>query len=279
MVAEDSRTRTANQGSCYADPFGFTGFLDEEPGSTLFPGPPPARLVSTIFFGGAWTASLLQSGRTSASTVRDFYNRLNTWVLLSGHKLYAVRPVFHGHWSSRQLASCLDALRAVLVADRIQVVEECIRDDSMPVHTLSALVWALQGEGAPLGEAEAGDKVIVAADVPVEDAKHPPVYANWGERVSRLWSEKYPNRKGVVRAAMPVMGLDLGTLRAAVSGLSRGLELDAERKSIDKVRGGAGVVAVVSPHFAAATARRLVHLRKAATVVIAGTLEAREGTR
>jgi hypothetical protein len=264
---------------CVADGFGFTGFFEEEPGATLFPGPAPARLVSTVFFGGTSTALLLASGRTNATVSRDFYNRLSTWVLLCGHGLHAVRLVLHGQWSSKQAVAFRDSMSAILVAERVMIVEPLLRDASASERTASALVWALKGEGAPLAGAEVEDKVIVAADIAPDGAKHPPVFAGWGDRVKKLWTEKYPNRKGVVRFAFPVAGVDAARLRVALAELEPALRFDAEYREIEKVRGGAGVAVVVSPHFAAATARRIVHLRKAATVVVAGAFEPMEGRK
>ncbi|MDZ7816247.1 MAG: hypothetical protein U5N86_09705 [Planctomycetota bacterium] len=254
----------------YVDRFAFTGFMPDGSKTPLFPPPPPEKFVLTYFPQDPSTKVLLSSNRWYATVLRDLLNRLATHTVLCGHSLYAVQFVLKGNWSQDAVNRLTKSARRIFRKYRLALIHPFIPDHSCEERDLAALLWAERDRGAPVNAPAVADKII--ASVSPQRNGEMRTFPEWQDKILRLWEEKYPKKKKVVR-----LGFYSPSLEHEV--LEKRIEAACGRKKLvprflrNEVPKGSAIVMLCDPFFARATQRRLNYFFRGCESVELGDLD------
>ena len=239
------------------DRFAFTGFMPDGTKTPLFPPPPPEKLVLSYFPQDISTKALLGSSRWYATVLRDLLNRLATHTVLSGHNIYAVQFILKGDWSEDSVKRLTKSARRIFREYRLALIHPFIPDHSCSERDIAALIWAERDKGAPVNVPAFGDKMI--ASVAAQKNGEVRTFPQWQDKIMRLWEEKYPKKKKVVRLGFYTPSLESDVLTPRLEAAFGRKKLVPKFLRTERPNGSA-IVMLCDPFFARATQRRLNYL-------------------
>ncbi|MFA4987333.1 MAG: hypothetical protein WC712_12165 [Candidatus Brocadiia bacterium] len=279
MLPDDLAQYTVPPLPLVSDELGFSGFSNGEGGLPLFPSLAPDKIVITFFGGGDRSAAFLRSARRMPKAGQDFFARLATICLLAGHRPVAIRPVIFGVLNPRIRTRFLSLLGEAAKKQNCRLVLPELLDVHTEVATVGALVFAEKDTCPAYFQPAEGDIIVAAADIAsaakLQNVRLPDPYTNWGEKLHKVRSDKYPRKQRVIRFAACVDEFTMRGLRGVVVPRVGDLSAKIASKRLADFAGKSGIIVVVAPHFARRVQKRLTHLNRRATVDFIGKLARR----